>query len=252
LKKLSIIAQPAHSVLLNHLSIPAGASLRLEFSFSGTESPIPSYLPTSLDSFHNLSYITAVALCFGSDRRFMRLHGPSGELYVLGNWIRGSDQPHMGTGPFLWSLRQFDTSRTQWLAITLCRPRPSSTMPIEEWDLYRALHALENLRILTLAECRNLPFILTLNPDKNPSKIILCLKLEEVILYIGHPDEFNIDELLSMAKERASRGVKLSVITIVITDVLEPKKVVFQLRKHVSRVEYKFDDALPGWDTLPS
>jgi hypothetical protein len=89
LKKLSIIAQPAHSILLNHLSIPAGSLLGLEFSFSGAESPIPSYLPKSFDNLHNISCVTTINLCFGSKRRFMRLRGPSGELYILGNWICG-------------------------------------------------------------------------------------------------------------------------------------------------------------------
>ena len=71
LKDLSITIQPTHSILLNHLSIPAGVSLRLKFAFSGTQFPIPSYLPKSLDSLPNLSHITAASLCFGSRRRFM-------------------------------------------------------------------------------------------------------------------------------------------------------------------------------------
>lgn len=47
------------------------------------------------------------------------------------------------------------------------------------------------------------------------------------------------------------RGTKLSKITIVSTDALAPTKEVFQLRKHVSRVKYKFDDTPPVWDALP-
>jgi hypothetical protein len=111
---------------------------------------------------------------------------------------------------------------------------------------------MEDLRTLTLTQCNNLIFILILDPDKNTSKIVLCPKLEEIILYIKHPNQFHINELLSMAEERASRGAKLSMIMIVTTDALAPTKEVFQLRKHVSRVEYKFDDAPPEWDTLPS
>ena len=101
-----------------------------------------------------------------------------------------------------------------------------------------------------LAQCNNLPFIFTLNPDKNPDKTVLCPKLEEIILYIEHPDQFHIDELLSMAEERASRGAKLSKITIVSTNALAPTKEVFQLRKYVSRVKYEFDDTPPVWDFL--
>jgi len=251
LKKLSIIAQPVHSILLNHLTVPAGASLRLEFSFDGAESPVPFYLPKSLDSLCNLSYITAVALCFGSERRFMRLHGPSGELYVLGNWISGRDQPYAGTNRFLRSLSQFDISRTRRLAITLCRSQPPDTAPVVTWAIYRILRSMKNLHTFTLVRCKNLPFILALNPKTSPSGIILCPELEEIILHIGHSGRLNVDELLSMLKERASRGAKLSTITIVGTDVLTPKEVK-RLKKHVSCVKYKFDGVPPEWDTLPS
>ena len=111
---------------------------------------------------------------------------------------------------------------------------------------------MEDLCTLTLTECDNLPFILTLNPDKNPDEIVLCPKLEEINLYIKCPSQqIHLNELLKMAEERASRDVKLSGITVVSTGVFAPMKEVFQLRKHVSRVEYKFDDVVPEWDALP-
>jgi len=251
LKDLSIIAQSVHSILLNHLSIPAGVSLRLEFTYSGKESPIPFYLPNPLDRLHNLSYVTAVNLRLASEQRSVRLSGPSGELYMVGRWTRGGDKPYDGIGAFLRSLSRFDISRTQWLTVTLYRFQPSS-LPTTGWTIYQTFLSMKDLRTLTLSRCNNLTFILALNPSKNPSKTILCPKLEEIILYIERPDQFHVDELLSMAKERASGGVKLSTITIVSTEALAPTKEVFQLRKHVSRVEYKFDDAPPEWDTLPN
>ena len=55
-----------------------------------------------------------------------------------------------------------------------------------------------------------------------------------------------------MAEERASRDAKLSSITIVGLDELVPGTEVFQLREHVGHVEYRVDDALPDWDTIPS
>ena len=110
---------------------------------------------------------------------------------------------------------------------------------------------MEYLRTLTLRQCNNLPFILTPNPDKIPDKIVLCPKLEEIILSINLPDQFHINELLSMTKERALRGAKLVGITIVCADGLAPPKEVIQLRRYVSRVECKFGDALPAWNTLP-
>ena len=110
---------------------------------------------------------------------------------------------------------------------------------------------MKDLRALTLSRCNNLPFILTLNPNENSSKIVLCPKLEEIILHIKKLDQFCAEELCSMAKERTLRGAKLLAISVVSMDNAPvPTKEVFQLREHVSRVEYKFDDALPGWDTL--
>jgi len=54
LKFLTIVAQSAHPILLNHLSIPAGAALNQEFCFDGDESPKPSKtsktFPTLLQS----------------------------------------------------------------------------------------------------------------------------------------------------------------------------------------------------------
>jgi len=251
LKDLNIVAQPAHSILLNHLSTPAGASLRLEFTYSGKESPIPSYLPNPLDRLHNISHITAVNLRLASERRSVRLSGPSGELYMVGRWTRGSDKPYDGTGAFLRSLSRFDTSRTQWLTVTLYPFQPSN-LPTTGWSIYQTFRSMKDLRTLTLSRCNNLAFILALDPSKNPSKTMLCPKLEEIVLYIERPDQFHVDELLSMVEERASGGVKLSTITIVSTEALAPTKEVFQLRNHVSRVEYKFDDAPPEWDTLPN
>ena len=250
LKELGIIAQPPHSILLNHLFIPAGASLRLEFSFRGRESPVPSYLPDSPDNLHNLSHITTTNFHFGLKQRSVRFNGPSGGLYMLGNRIPRVDKPHVGT--FLRPLLdKFDISRNQWLAVSRFDFRLRDPTPIETWSLYRTLHSMEDLRTLTLNRCGSMPSIL-LNPDKSTSKIVLCPKLEEIILYIKYLDQFYINELLSMAKERALRGTKLPAITVVSTGVLAPNKEVFQLRKHVSRVEYKFDDAPPEWDSLPA
>ena len=97
-----------------------------------------------------------------------------------------------------------------------------------------------------LVECKYLPFIDILDPGKNPSKIVLCPKSEEIIVYVNYLDKSRINGLLNLAEGLASRGAKLSAITIVNTDKLHaPTNQVFQLRKHVSRVEYKFNDVLP-------
>ena len=109
---------------------------------------------------------------------------------------------------------------------------------------------MKDLHTLALAHCGNLILISTLNPDRNSDKIVLCPKLEELVIYNKRPDQFHLDELLSMAEERALRGVKLLGITIVRTDVLASTEEVLQLRKHVSRAEHKSGNA-PAWDALP-
>ena len=250
LENLSITAQPPHSILLNHFLIPSGAFLRLEFDFSGNHCPASSYLPEAPDRLGNISHIAAVNFCFGLDRRFMRLTGPSGELYVLGNWKREDELPHVGSTRFMRTIDKYDVSRVMSLAITLSGHQRSSPAQITTWTTYHILSRMENLRSLRLVHSKNLPFIYALNPNMNPSEIVLCPKLEAVILYVKHPDLLHLDELLGMAKERDLRGTRLSAITIVSTEAFAPPKEVFQLRKHMSHVEYKFDDAPPEWDAL--
>jgi hypothetical protein len=87
-----------------------------------------------------------------------------------------------------------------------------------------------------------------LNPDQTPLNPVPCPKLEELVLYVESRDTFNIPELMSMAKERASRGAKLSSITIVGLGELVPGKEVFKLRAHVAHVDYRVGEEPPNWD----
>lgn len=172
---------------------------------------------------------------------------------MLGNWIRGADKPRAGTNRFLrTTLDRFDVSRNRWLAISLFDYQSRDSTRVEARGVYKTLCSMGDLRTLALDRCNTLPFILTLNPQKNSSKIVLCPKLEEITLYIKRLGQFRINELVSMAKERASRDAKLSTITIISLDdaSISPREM-SQLREYVSRVEYKFGDAMPTWDTLP-
>ena len=260
LKDLSVIAQPAPSILLNHLSIPTGASLSLVLTHGGNESPILSGLPKSLKNLKNLSHINAINLCLGSGQRSVRLNGPSGGLYIRSNWTPQGGGRNSATDRFLRSVDKFDLSRSQRLAVMQYNDRPQPATQAVTYALYQIIHPMEDLRILTLTQCNNPPFILTLNPTKNPDGIVLCHKLEEITFYIERSDQLRLDELLSMAKERALRGAKLSGITVVSQEKLlqtgwlyRLRKTwwLFRLRKHVSHVEYKVDDAVPAWDALP-
>ena len=250
LKFLAIVAQPAHTILLNHLSIPTGASLKQEINFSDDKSPIPTYLQKPCTSLENLSHITSVNLSFNSGV-FLRLDGPSGTLYVYGNWV-GVEAwgPPIMDQRILRSLAQFRIPTVERLTITQCKA--SLPKKVEKSPVYTALLLANNLSSLTLTECINLPFISTLNPKQNASRIVVCPELEELVLYIQRKDFFYINELLEMVKERASSGAKLSTIRIVSSQEFVPAKEVLKLRNHVSTVEYRLDDMEPEWDALPT
>lgn len=247
LESLTIIAQPAHSVLLNHLIIPTGVLLHQEFDLSSLESPIPSYLPETLENLNNISHITSISLSFKSGA-FLRLKGPTGGLYMYGSWVSEAIYPPIVGCWVLHSLTLFDILRTERLAITYCK---TSSLGFAKHPVYETFFFMSNLQTLTLTNCFNLPFILALNPKQTPSRTVTCPELEEIFLYVEEKDWFCFSELLEMARERASRGAKLSVITIVSPQELLPAKEVFKLRAHVSYVEYRLDDTMPGWDTLP-
>ena len=245
LKYLTIAAQPAHAILLNHLSIPNGASLKQEFDFSDDKSLIPTYLPKTYKNLKTLSHINSINLSFGSGV-FLRLSGPSGMLYVLGNWVGATPALPTLDHRILRFLTLLHISTTESLVIT--DYRDSLQTKIEKSPIYLALVLTNNLRVLMLTDCDNLPFIFTLNPKKNPSKTVVCPKLEELVLYIADKDRFVINELLEMVEERASSCSKLSAITIVSSQEFVPAKKVLKLRNHVSRVEYKLDDVELKWD----
>jgi urease gamma subunit len=71
--------------------------------------------------------------------------------------------------------------------------------------------------------------------------------LEELVLRIETRDWLCIDKLLEMAKERSSRGVKLSTVTAICSQEFVPAEEVDKLRDHVSRVEYRLDGVMPSW-----
>ena len=249
LNALYIIARPPHSILLNHLRIPTGASLVLRLSFSGGKSPLQYHLPETSTNLKNLSRITTINLCFSASQKNVRLSGPSGELYVIAGWEDETVTPRTMDHRILRSLSPSILLTTQRLAISGYKPpKPDK---VEKCPVFRTLSSMHNLRTLILTKCHNLPFILALNPEKNPSELVLCPNLDELVLYVKSRDQFHIKRLLNMTEERGSRGVRLSSITIVGLDELVPGKEVFKLREHVARVDYRVDDVPPHWDVLP-
>ena len=209
LKFLILAAQPAHTILLNHLLIPAGASVCQEFNFSDSErSPIPPHIPKTLENFKNLSKIAFVNLHL-SPEPSLRLKGSSGEHYMFGSWVGEGFARTALDGQVLLSLKLFCISTTEGLMITNWRDRPSPSQRVNKSSVYLAFLLVKNLRTLSLINCLNLPFLLALNPEKNPQKAILCPKLEDLVIHVEIENWFYINEVLEMAKERASKGIKL-------------------------------------------
>ena len=252
LKLLDITAQQVHSILLDHLSIPTGASLMLEFDFSDEKSPIPTYLPSTMKNLGNISHITSINLHYRSRKPGMdlRLEGPNGGLYMFGNWVGAATSLPVVDRRVLRSLNHFDVSAIETFTITQYPSPPP--LKIENSPAYQTLFLMNALRTLTLVDCLNLPFVLALNPNRIHSKAVACPELEELVLYIKNKDRFCINELLEMVKERASRGAELSTITIVCSREFVPAKEVLKLRGYVSSVEYRLDDVVPDWDSIPN
>ena len=248
LKNLAVYTGQVHPTLLNHLSIPAGASLDLDFEFHGDKSPLSELLPKNSGNLKNISSITSVNLYLGALDKFVRLGGPSGELYILGHWDWDAATSAYLDHRIVRSLNYFDLSGTRRLAVT------DSHLPMAtkftSSPAYHILHRMKDLRALILIECTNPPFILALNPDLNPSKDILCPHLEELILYIETGGSIDLPELMSMAKERALGGTKLPSIMIIGLGELVPGREVFKLKEHVSRVDYRFREEPPNWESI--
>jgi len=249
LKNLIITAQPAHHILLKHLSIPTGASLILEFDFDSEKSPIPDYLPKPFKNLNNLSHITSVNLSCNSNVS-LRLNGPRGGLYVYGYWIGAAPSLLVVHRRALRSLNHFGISVTERLMITEYATLPPPK--IEKSSVYKTLLLMKALRTLVLSNCLNLPFASALNPNQTPSRTVVCPELEELVLYVEKKERFCINELLKMVKERASRGTKLSTITIVSSREFMPANEVLKLRNYVPRVEYRLDNVVPRWDDIPN
>ena len=245
LREFTIIADPKHSILLNHLSIPAGASLTLKFQFVDNESQFCEYLPRTLGQLENITSITAVNIRFDGEEISLRLHGKCGELYMF---YHRKDQSVVRDREVARCLVPFNLLEIRTLTITK-HEIPTPTEPAHS-DPFRLLARTISLRTLTLTQCNNLPFILALDPDQNSSEQLLCPNLEKLVLYVREQDSFNITELISMAKGRALKGARLRVMMIVSLGEFVSGKEVFKLKAYVTHVEYRFEEKPPKWDSI--
>ena len=245
LKNFKILTdfQPS-SILLNHLSIPAGAFLHQELDV-GSGLSLRSFLPETIGNLQNTSYISSVYLNFGDEDVSLLLDGPSGRFSVRGYGINWSSTP---SESILWSLGCFDLSRTRRLAVSTYE---FQTLWKIKNPVRRILDATKDLRQIFLNQRNNTPFILALNPNlsSGSSNPVPCPKLEDLILYVEHGESLDISGLVEMAKWRALEGAKLKSITVVSGGIVSPKEVRL-LARHATRVECRSEEGQPKWDDI--
>jgi len=247
LKNLTITAEAGHNALLNHLCIPTRASLTLRLNPDGMKRPLRDHLSETLVNLKNLPHITTIHLLLDNIWKHARLSGPGGRLNVFIRWRNEYPLGHMDS-QILHSLSPPTLSTTQRLAIS--RHEPLEPARVEKSSVFRTLSHMNKLHTLTLTKRHNLPYFLALNPKKKASKRVLCPDLGRLILYIKSQNQFCIEHLLAMAKERALRGAKLASVTIVGLGGLAPAEGVFGLREHVAHVDYRAGGSPPVWDHL--
>ena len=253
LKEFTIDASPPHSILLHHLRFPTGASLCSEIRLEGEdaeEPPFRDYLPVRSRNFSNLSLITAINLRFNLEWKCARLNGPSGNLHVIAQMADLEDPPaYMIDRRILRSLGRSKLLKIHRLSISEYKhPRPAKS---NRCPIFQMLSSAESLRTLILIDCNNLPFILALDPEQNPSNRVLCSNMETLVLYIWYGNRFYFKRLIRMTKNRAARGADFSSIRIIIPDGHAIEKPLSILREHVAHVQCSIiGDEQPAWDDV--
>ena len=121
---------------------------------------------------------------------------------------------------------------------------------VEKCPIFQTLSSINNLLTLNLGRCGNQPFIRALDPERNPSNLLLCPHLEELVFYLQRWCLLDVQDLIKMACNRTLRGAKLQRIALIGLSGLPPRDEVFQLRDHVRDMEYRFSLTLPAWDDM--
>jgi hypothetical protein len=229
------------SPLLNHLIIPTGAMLKQEFAFND-ECPFLNYLPQNPQNLRNILNVTSVQLYF-VEEFVIKLTGPTGKLDMTAQREYETETvPLASDRSILRSLDYFALAGSKRLLVRIHEPpTPGETYePLTQ----RTLNVMPDLRTLSLYYYSDLPFIVALNPDKNPSKLTLCPKLEKLVLGVEEEwGRFDFKELIDMAKERALRDVRLPSIMLICEDREDLRSMVSEeelseLGRYVTHVGY--------------
>ena len=220
LKKMDILDSAPCSLLLNHLLIPTGAKLKTQVNLIDIR--LEDYLPGSLNNLRNLSGFTDIDLYFGQTYWGMRFTGPNGQVSVF------PATPNINS---TWALLdQF---------VKLYTPN-IERLRIVRGNLnavYWALLPLKDLHTLTLSRCRNLYAVThALSPNSNSSGVVVCPKLEELVLDPLGNEALNILDIIRMAAARMSRGAKLKSVRTVSQDTFMQMKA-SGLEEYVSHME---------------
>ena len=238
LNSLVTRAHQAHTIVTNHLSIPTGATIIQGFDFGDADPQIHIHLPSTFENFKNLSSITSIDLHFIRSVQ-VRLTGPYRGLVMRCFWAPGNSIPADTHLRVLQSLNLFRISEVEKLTIGRWSHFSSRRGTIEA-SSHQTFSLVDNLRVLALKNCVNLPFVIALNPQKNASRVLICPKLEGLHMDIEREGWLCIRELLEMAGERALGGAKLKAVTIVCSQGLVPARELFKLRAHVLHFEYRY------------
>ena len=228
LTKLVINGGEPSSLLLDHLLIPVGAKVALEFEVKSPDAPLEDYLPRALGNLGNLSNFTNIGIYLGSSLTHMKFSGPNGQVSALPCW-GFHDPPFNATCKALQSLALFDAATVLQLEIIGGRLPSGSHLP------HQAFAPMKGLRTLKLARCPDLlSFIHALYPNRSQPNILVFPGLEELVLSLGVTKQFDIESIAEMAAARALRGAKLKLVHFVCST--KPPASLLGVAKHVSRV----------------
>ena len=234
LKEFSISTWWPHSTLLRRLQIPTGMKLFSHFGFRSEEFSLTGHLPERSPNFSNLSQTTEIKLCVCRFWQHLRLNGPGGDFHIFAharNNSPSSPEDYKIFGSL--SYQMGSTIRKLTISYPYIKPAQASAK-VEECPIFRMLSAMNNLRTLVLVKCSELHFFRALNPGKNRSNLLICPTMEELAIFAT----CNVDSLVRMEKNRASKGVKFSSITLRDPYWEQWRTKMFELREYGTRVRF--------------
>ncbi|KAF9789240.1 hypothetical protein BJ322DRAFT_528207 [Thelephora terrestris] len=220
LKSISVRWLRSPSALLYHLVMPAGVKVAFELFH------VEDFPPETPESLRSLSDFKEIRIKFSEYYEpSIRFTGSNGKA----NFKLYAPQAEAAWHTALELLGLLDVSKTEHLEL-IC------SGPISGDVLYAGLLRMTNLHTLTISQCHNLSsLVCVLDPDRDPSNVLVCPKLEKLILYIGTEREFDTLRMTNMAAARASRGSVLKFVRI--TSRVELAQVVLGLREQVLHLE---------------